>query len=74
MTFLEAPQQAQQFLQLPGQITDQCNMLGKPVQGNAAGHTGADVDDLSGLTFGPFQQNLGWHSRGELLALPHLFC
>jgi iron transport multicopper oxidase len=48
----------------PAYIADQCIALHKPIAGNAAGHTGADVLDLSGLKVGPYPQRLGWHPRG----------
>lgn len=40
----------------------QCDALGVPTTGNAAGHN--STTDLSGLSIGPFLQNNGWHARG----------
>jgi iron transport multicopper oxidase len=59
---IEAPLVAQQRLGPPQKMYDNCQALGLPFKGNAAGNE--NPDDLSGLTVGPFQQNLGWHSRG----------
>ncbi|KAF8588813.1 multicopper oxidase [Ramaria rubella] len=62
VTFLEAPLLAQQNTQLPPYVPAHCNALSLPSTGNAAGHN--STTDLSGLTIGPFPQNLGWHQRG----------
>ncbi|KAK7434374.1 ferroxidase fet3 [Stygiomarasmius scandens] len=60
---IEAPLQAQQFTaNVPPVLYEHCQTLGKPISGNAAGHD--NPTDLSGWTLGPFQQNLGWHSKG----------
>ena len=62
MTFLEAPTLVQQRGSIPPYLTSQCQQLGMPISGNAAGH--ASTTDLSGLTVGPFPQRNGWHSKG----------
>ncbi|KAI8986650.1 Fet3 protein [Trametes punicea] len=62
VTFVEAPLVAQQHNGIPQFMYDQCQALGLPTSGNAAGH--ASATDLSGLPLGPFPQNNGWHSRG----------
>ncbi|KAI0634793.1 Fet3 protein [Trametes polyzona] len=62
VVFIEAPTVAQQRDGIPQFMFDQCEALGKPVSGNAAGH--ASATDLSGLAVGPFPQNNGWHARG----------
>lgn len=62
MTFLEAPTIAQERDAIPQFMFDQCQALGKPISGNAAGH--ASATDLTGLTTGPFPQNNGWHAKG----------
>ncbi len=46
----------------PSELASQCAALGLPSSGNAAGHD--SITDLQGLPEGPFQQNLGWHSKG----------
>lgn len=60
--FVEAPLIAQQHNDIPQFMFDQCQALGKPISGNAAGH--ASATDLTGLPLGPFPQNNGWHPRG----------
>lgn len=61
--FVEAPQIAQQrSSSLPQTLADQCETLGMPASGNAAGH--ASTTDLSGLPLGPYQQKVGWQPRG----------
>ncbi|ETW75786.1 Fet3 ferroxidase [Heterobasidion irregulare TC 32-1] len=62
VTFLEAPALVQQRGSVPPYLTSQCQQLGMPISGNAAGH--ASTTDLSGLTVGPFPQRNGWHSKG----------
>jgi iron transport multicopper oxidase len=62
VTFLEAPIQAQQVIQLPSYVSDQCAAQNTPSTGNAAGHN--STTDFSGLPVGPFPQRLGWHPRG----------
>lgn len=64
VTFIEAPFVAQERNHIPQVAYDQCAALGLPFQGNAAGHTGDDVADLSGLPVGPFPQILGWRPKG----------
>ncbi|KAF9033926.1 ferroxidase [Hymenopellis radicata] len=60
---VEAPLVAQALgKQPPQEMFDNCQALGLPTVGNAAGH--ASATDLDGLTVGPFPQNLGWHPRG----------
>ncbi|KAJ7669291.1 Fet3 protein [Mycena polygramma] len=60
---IEAPLLAQQqAANIPGFIQDNCHALGKPISGNAAGHS--DPADLAGLPLGPYPQNNGWHSKG----------
>ncbi|KAL6301418.1 Fet3 protein [Sparassis latifolia] len=62
LQLVEAPLIAQERSQVPQFMNDQCQALGMPYSGNAAGHTSAT--DLSGLPLGPYPQNNGWHSRG----------
>ncbi|KAG6332533.1 hypothetical protein ID866_6557 [Astraeus odoratus] len=64
--FIEAPLQAQERAAgvIPSYVYDQCAMLGTPSSGNAAGH--ASTTDLSGLPLGPYQQKLGWLTKGIL--------
>ncbi|KZS97466.1 Fet3 protein [Sistotremastrum niveocremeum HHB9708] len=62
VVFLEAPLLAQSVTHPPQYAYDQCQTLGQPISGNAAGH--ASTTDLTGLTLGPFLQNNGWHGRG----------
>ncbi|KIJ61411.1 multicopper oxidase [Hydnomerulius pinastri MD-312] len=64
--FIEAPIQAQERAvgQVPSFIYDQCAALGNLDSGNAAGH--ASATDLSGLPLGPYQQKLGWLTKGIL--------
>jgi iron transport multicopper oxidase len=52
----------QQRNTVPQTLYDQCQDLGKPFSGNAAGH--ASTTDLAGLPLGPYPQVLGWHSKG----------
>lgn len=59
---VEAPLQMQERNTVPQTLYDQCQALGLPISGNAAGH--ADVNDLSGLPLGPYPQVLGWHPKG----------
>jgi iron transport multicopper oxidase len=59
---IEAPLIAQQYNSVPQALYDQCEMLGQPISGNAAGH--ASTTDLSGLVLGPYPQKLGWHPKG----------
>ncbi|KAJ7253686.1 ferroxidase [Mycena haematopus] len=60
---IEAPLVAQQYAaNVPSFLADNCQALGLPASGNAAGH--ADPADLAGLPLGPYPQNNGWHSRG----------
>ncbi|OCH87144.1 Fet3 protein [Obba rivulosa] len=59
---VEAPLIAQERNQVPQYVIDQCQALGMPVSGNAAGH--ASTTDLSGLPLGPYPQNNGWHPKG----------
>ncbi|KAF9028653.1 Fet3 ferroxidase protein [Hymenopellis radicata] len=60
---VEAPLVAQALGKRPPQeMFDNCQALGLPTVGNAAGH--ASATDLDGLKVGPFPQNLGWHPRG----------
>ncbi|EMD34889.1 Fet3 iron oxidase [Gelatoporia subvermispora B] len=60
--FVEAPLIAQERNTMPQFVIDQCQTLGNPVSGNAAGH--ASTTDLSGLPLGPYLQNNGWHPKG----------
>ena len=60
--FIEAPLIAQERADLPQFMYDQCDALGMPTSGNAAGH--ASATDLSGLPLGPYPQNNGWHAKG----------
>jgi iron transport multicopper oxidase len=62
MQLIEAPLAAQQHNQAPQKLKDNCQALGKPISGNAAGK--ASTTDLQGLTVGPFPQKLGWHAKG----------
>jgi len=62
LQLVEAPLLAQQRNRVPQQVYDQCRALGLPTSGNAAGH--ASPTDLSGLRFGPYPQQLGWHPKG----------
>jgi iron transport multicopper oxidase len=62
VTFLEAPLEAQQQIQLPAYVPAQCAAQNIPSSGNAAGHN--STTDLSGLAVGPFPQRLGWRPRG----------
>ncbi|KAK0449587.1 Fet3 protein [Desarmillaria tabescens] len=62
ITLIEAPLVAQQRNRVPQAIYDNCQALGTPFSGNAAGHD--STTDLSGLTLGPYPQKLGWHSKG----------
>ncbi|KAF8490612.1 laccase [Gautieria morchelliformis] len=62
VTFLEAPLEAQQQIQVPSYVPAQCAAQNLPSSGNAAGHN--STTDLSGLTVGPFPQVLGWRPRG----------
>ncbi|KAI9062216.1 multicopper oxidase [Trametes sanguinea] len=62
VTFVEAPLIAQERNAIPQFMYDQCQALGLPTSGNAAGH--ASTTDLTGLPLGPYPQNNGWHSRG----------
>ncbi|KXN86655.1 Iron transport multicopper oxidase fio1 [Leucoagaricus sp. SymC.cos] len=60
---VEAPLVAQQHqAQVPQKLKDNCEALGRPISGNAAGK--ASTTDLKGLTVGPFPQQLGWHAKG----------
>nr|AHZ58332.1 laccase [Auricularia auricula-judae] len=61
VTLFESPLEAQKILKPPQFMFDQCAALGVPTVGNAAGHTGSDLD---GLKLGPFQQKLGWRPKG----------
>jgi iron transport multicopper oxidase len=47
---------------VPQIMHNQCQDLGKPFLGNAAGHSSST--DLTGLPLGPYPQILGWHSKG----------
>lgn len=60
--FVEAPLIAQERNTLPQTLKDQCQMLGQPISGNAAGF--ASTTDLTGLPLGPYPQVLGWLPRG----------
>ncbi|KAM0786927.1 hypothetical protein ACM66B_002349 [Microbotryomycetes sp. NB124-2] len=60
--FIEAPTEAQQVLQLPQVMKDQCAALGISPEGNAAGKF--SVTDLKGAPHGPYPQKLGWHAKG----------
>ncbi|KAG1741488.1 Fet3 protein [Suillus paluster] len=64
--FITAPLLIQERAQdrVPSFMYDQCAVLGKPYSGNAAGH--ASPTDLSGLPLGPWQQKLGWLTKGIL--------
>jgi len=62
MQLVEAPLIMQQRNSVPQTLYEQCQDLGKPISGNAAGH--ASVTDLSGLVLGPYPQVLGWHPKG----------
>ncbi|OAX35604.1 Fet3 protein [Rhizopogon vinicolor AM-OR11-026] len=64
--FIEAPLLAQERAQgvVPSSLYDQCTALGNPSSGNAAGH--ASATDLSGLPLGPWEQKLGWLTKGIL--------
>ncbi|KAK7036555.1 ferroxidase fet3 [Paramarasmius palmivorus] len=60
---VEAPLEAQKYAaNVPQVMRDNCEALGRPFSGNAAGHQGAD--DLSGLSLGPYPQKLGWRPKG----------
>lgn len=59
---VEAPLIMQQRNTVPQALYDQCQDLGLPISGNAAGH--ADVSDLAGLPLGPYPQVLGWKPKG----------
>ena len=61
---VEAPLIAQARNTLPQALSDQCRDLGLPVSGNAAGH--ASPTDLSGWRLGPYQQIIGWQTKGIL--------
>ncbi|EIW77038.1 Fet3 ferroxidase [Coniophora puteana RWD-64-598 SS2] len=63
---IEAPQQMQERAQgiVPQYMYDQCQTLGTPYQGNAAGHF--STTDLSGWFLGPYEQELGWLKKGIL--------
>ncbi|KAJ8087400.1 ferroxidase fet3 [Marasmius tenuissimus] len=63
LQFIEAPLQAQSLSpNFPQKLKDNCQALGKPISGNAAGNQGSD--DLRGLKTGPFPQKLGWRPKG----------
>ncbi|KAK0215678.1 Fet3 protein [Armillaria fumosa] len=62
IVLIEAPLEAQQRNHVPQAMYDNCQALGTPFSGNAAGH--ATVTDLNGLPLGPYPQKLGWHSKG----------
>ncbi|KAH7920655.1 Fet3 ferroxidase [Leucogyrophana mollusca] len=66
ITFIEAPIEAQQRSvgQVPASLAQQCAALGLPSSGNAAGF--ASTTDLDGLPLGPYQQELGWLTKGIL--------
>ena len=59
---VEAPLVMQQRNSVPQVMYDQCQELGKPTSGNAAGHQ--SPSDLAGLPLGPYPQVLGWHPKG----------
>ena len=65
ITFIASPQKllesatANPILQF---VFDQCDALGVPTTGNAAGLN--STTDLTGLGIGPFLQNNGWKPRG----------
>ncbi|KAI0938395.1 hypothetical protein AcV5_000087 [Taiwanofungus camphoratus] len=59
---VEAPLVAQERNTMPSFMIEQCQAVGSPYSGNAAGY--ASTTDLTGLPLGPFPQNNGWHSKG----------
>ncbi|ESK96308.1 multicopper oxidase [Moniliophthora roreri MCA 2997] len=63
LQIVEAPLEAQKYVNnVPQTMRDNCQALGRPSSGNAAGHQG--VEDLSGLRLGPYPQKLGWRPKG----------
>lgn len=63
MQLIEAPLTAQTLPGPPAILGQQCNTLGLPSSGNAAGHTDSPTD-LVGLPLGPYPQVLGWKPKG----------
>ncbi|KAJ3054554.1 ferroxidase fet3 [Rhizophlyctis rosea] len=65
MLFIEAPEVLQQRLggQVPSYLTDQCKILGKPVEGNAIGKAGLD---LKGEPEGPYMLPDGFTTKGKI--------
>ncbi|KAF7966093.1 hypothetical protein HWV62_40182 [Athelia sp. TMB] len=61
---VEAPLLAQARNTLPPALPEQCRALGLPASGNAAGH--ASPTDLAGWRLGPYQQIIGWQTKGIL--------
>lgn len=65
---------------MPSFMIEQCQAVGSPYSGNAAGY--ASTTDLTGLPLGPFPQNNGWHSKGigamagyvHIFICTHTFC
>ncbi|KAL0568315.1 ferroxidase fet3 [Marasmius crinis-equi] len=65
LQIIEAPLEAQSYApNFPQKLKDNCQTLGKPISGNAAGNQGTGPDDLHGLKTGPFPQRLGWRPKG----------
>lgn len=61
---VEAPLEMQQRNSVPQTFFEQCDALGQPHSGNAAGKP--STTDLKGLKSGPFAQVLGWKTEGIL--------
>ncbi|KIY47458.1 ferroxidase [Fistulina hepatica ATCC 64428] len=63
VVFVEAPLLQQEYVSnVPDTLYSNCEALGEPTSGNAAGHT--STTDLSGWYLGPFEQHNGWHGKG----------
>ncbi|KAJ3176106.1 ferroxidase fet3 [Geranomyces variabilis] len=63
-TFIEAPLEMQQSIKIPQVLYDQCNKLGTPSAGNAAGNL--DVLDMTGEVDGPNVISGGWDRVGKI--------